>query len=263
MGLFVRADVVGKSGGGTAPRRVFPALGNPARPATAVASTNADDPASRSGAMRVRVPQHAQVAAIAAAKAAVAAWRRAGVTRARNARPRRARTAAWESAPRRRRPPARRLEPDAQLVAPARRVAAVVPQPRVDLEVGPQRVPAAQRAARAVVARVLVELGLQAAEQPIPDDEDAAVVAIEVDIVRPRGARDGSMARRTSGRTSRGGRSGACAPRTGTAGRSAPRPRTPAAARRPRPSAGRTASPASQPEPVWRSAVDRLYSSLW
>ncbi len=62
-------------------------------------------------------------------------------------------------------------------------MAAVVPQPGVDLEVGPHRIPAAQRTARAVVARMLAELRLEAAEQPIPHHQDAAVVAVEVDVV--------------------------------------------------------------------------------
>ena len=81
------------------------------------------------------------------------------------------------------RPPARRLEPDAQLVAPTPRMAAVVRERRIHLDVRPHRVPAPERTARAVDAGLRVELGLEAAEQPVPDDEDAAEVAIEVDVV--------------------------------------------------------------------------------
>ena len=81
------------------------------------------------------------------------------------------------------RPPARRLEPHAQLVGPRARAPAVQPQVAVDLQVGPQRVEAAQRRARAVDHRVAIVFLDEGAEQAVPDDQDAAVVLVQVALV--------------------------------------------------------------------------------
>ncbi len=51
----------------------------------------------------------------------------------------------------------------------------------VHLEVGPERVPAVQGAARAVHAGLA--FFLETAEHPVPDDQDAAVVAVQVAVV--------------------------------------------------------------------------------
>ena len=80
-------------------------------------------------------------------------------------------------------PPAGRLEPDAHLVRPRASAPHVSRQRGIDLEVGPQRVEAAQRRASAVDARLVVALFLEGAEQAVPHDQDAAVVAVEVTIV--------------------------------------------------------------------------------
>jgi hypothetical protein len=81
------------------------------------------------------------------------------------------------------RAPARRLEPGAQAVAPAAGAGAVAGQARIDLGVGPDRVPALQRLAGAVDARLLRVLGLESAEQVVPEHQDAAVVLVQVAVV--------------------------------------------------------------------------------
>ena len=144
-----------------------------------------------------------------------------------------------------RRPPARRPHPELQLVPPAPRPQAVAPQLRVDLEVCPERVEAAQRLAGPVHRRVVLALLLEAAEQAVPDDQDAAVVAVEVAVVHRvvhavvRGGGEHA-------RTSPGGRRGRCGSRTGRAGRSARPSRTARAGRRRSPSAGRGSSRAGR-----------------
>ena len=60
---------------------------------------------------------------------------------------------------------------------------AVMRQLAVDAEVGPERVPALEQATRAVDAGLLVVLGLVSAEEPVPDDENAAVVAVQIALV--------------------------------------------------------------------------------
>jgi hypothetical protein len=54
------------------------------------------------------------------------------------------------------------------------------PQLRIELQVGPQRVPAGQRRGHAENHRLIVVLFLEGAEQPVPEDEHTAVVAIHV-----------------------------------------------------------------------------------
>src|SRR5256885_3157116 len=49
--------------------------------------------------------------------------------------------------------------------------------------VGPQRIPALQQAARAVDTGLAVVLGLEGAEQAVPDAEDAAVVPVQVAVI--------------------------------------------------------------------------------
>ena len=119
-------------------------------------------------------------------------------------RPRRRRVVALERVDRERRlrparrdvgrAPAGRLQPDAQLVAPAARAPAVAAEIGVDLQVGADRVAAPERRARSVDAgqrRILFDVG---AEQAIPDEQHAAVVAIEVGVVD--GVMDAVVARR-------------------------------------------------------------------
>jgi hypothetical protein len=60
---------------------------------------------------------------------------------------------------------------------------AVLRQRPVDLGVGPQRVPAVERAARAIDAGLGQVFVAEGAEQPVPDDQDAAVVLVEVVVV--------------------------------------------------------------------------------
>ena len=79
------------------------------------------------------------------------------------------------------RTPAGRLEPDPHLVAPALRAPTVLQQRPIDLRIGPQRVPAAQGSAGAV--HTLLLLLAKAAEQPVPDDQDAAVVLVQITVV--------------------------------------------------------------------------------
>ena len=81
------------------------------------------------------------------------------------------------------RAPPGRLEPDAQLVAPAPRMPAVMDELPVHHGVGPQRIPALQQAARAVDTGLAVVFGLEGAEQAVPDDEDAAVVPVQVAVI--------------------------------------------------------------------------------
>src|SRR5256885_15366059 len=81
------------------------------------------------------------------------------------------------------RAPSGRLEPDAQLVATAPRMPAVMDELPVHHGVGPQRIPALQQAARAVDTGLAVVLGLEGAEQAVPDDEDAAVVPVQVAVI--------------------------------------------------------------------------------
>ena len=122
------------------------------------------------------------------------------------------------------------------------RMPAVARQRGVDLEVGPQRVPAAQRAARAVDAGLVVVLSLEGAEQAVPDDQDAAVVAVEVAVVD--GVVHAVVARRAEPAVEPAELADLLGvdPDTGRAGRSARPPRTPAAESRARPSAGRRSS---------------------
>ena len=79
------------------------------------------------------------------------------------------------------RAPARRLDPDPQLVAPVLGMPAVVQQHRIHLGVGPQRVPAVERAACAVHARLL--LVFEGAKQAVPQHQNAAVVFVQVGVV--------------------------------------------------------------------------------
>ena len=58
-----------------------------------------------------------------------------------------------------------------------------MPQAGVALAVGPKRVPAAQRLADAVDDGLSVALFDEAAEHPVPQDQDAAVVAVYAVIV--------------------------------------------------------------------------------
>ena len=77
--------------------------------------------------------------------------------------------------------PSGALEPDPQFVRPVARMPAVLQQGPVHLEVGPQRVPAVQRTARAVDAGF--GFFLETAEDPVPHDQDAAVVAVQIAVV--------------------------------------------------------------------------------
>ncbi len=80
-------------------------------------------------------------------------------------------------------PPAGARTEHAQAVAPAARAPRVVGHRGVDLDVRPQRVPRAQRAARAVDRRLGRVLVGESAEQAVPDDQDPAVVAVDVAVV--------------------------------------------------------------------------------
>lgn len=60
---------------------------------------------------------------------------------------------------------------------------AVVRQAGIYLGIGPQRVPAVEQAARAVDAFLPVVLVLEGAEHPVPEDQDAAVVLVQVDVI--------------------------------------------------------------------------------
>ena len=79
--------------------------------------------------------------------------------------------------------PAGRRDPDVQLVAPASRVPGVLRHGPVVVQVGPHGIPALQLAADAVDAGLFVQLLLEAAEQVVPEEEDADVVFVEIDIV--------------------------------------------------------------------------------
>src|SRR5256885_15738569 len=72
------------------------------------------------------------------------------------------------------RAPSGRLEPDAQLVAPAPRMPAVMGEVPGHHGVGPQRIPAFQQAPRAVDTGPAVVLRPEGGEQAGPDREDAA-----------------------------------------------------------------------------------------
>ena len=66
---------------------------------------------------------------------------------------------------------------------PATRSNRVEPQIGVDLQVRPERVPAFQRLADAEHDRLLVQLFLERAEQAVPENQNAAVVLVDVDLV--------------------------------------------------------------------------------
>ena len=65
--------------------------------------------------------------------------------------------------------PIRRLKPHQQLVAPARRMPCGGAQTGIHLYIGPQRIPAIERDARAIDAAFL--LFLEGAKQPVPHDQ--------------------------------------------------------------------------------------------
>ena len=79
------------------------------------------------------------------------------------------------------RSPAGRPPPQLQFVAPAPGMPAVLQQGPVDLGIGPQGVPAVERAARAVDTGLV--FFLEGAEQAVPEDQDAAIVPVQVGVI--------------------------------------------------------------------------------
>src|SRR5688572_4401299 len=79
------------------------------------------------------------------------------------------------------RAPARRLEPHLELVPPARRAPGLARKVGVDLDIGPDRIPGIE--GRACPVHAALGLGRETAEQPVPDDQDSAVVPVDVPVV--------------------------------------------------------------------------------
>ena len=139
------------------------------------------------------------------------------------------------------------LEDDAELVADPRRPLDVVPHRDVLVEGDPDR-PERAQLGRQPVADPLA-LGLVGAEQAVPDDQDAAVVAVEVLLVGA--VVDAVVGRRVEDRLEPGAAacgSSRCGSRTG---RSATRPGRAA------PSRARTRPPASRARTAGRSSAPR------
>ena len=74
-------------------------------------------------------------------------------------------------------------KPDAQFVAPAPRANRVVQQVVVDLKICPDRIPVRQRLAHAENYRLVVSLFLERAEQPVPQNEYATIILVDIALV--------------------------------------------------------------------------------
>src|ERR1700683_2245202 len=80
-------------------------------------------------------------------------------------------------------PSSRRCQAEPQSGAPIPRFARLAPEVDVIVQIAPQRIEARHRLAHAVADFLIAALVGEGSEQAIPDDEDAAVIAVDAVII--------------------------------------------------------------------------------